>query len=222
MRPRLRLEDDVLHILAIGAHADDIELGCGGTILKLAAARPGLMVTWLVLTAAGDERRAAEATASAEAFLAGVARADVRLEAHPDRFLPYEPAGVKRTVAELAGELSGEAAPDLVLTHRREDRHQDHRFVAELTWQSFRTSTILEYEIPKWEGDLGQPNVYVHLDAAHVDGKVEALVRHFPSQHGKRWFDEEAFRALLRLRGIECNAPSGYAEAFTGTKLVIT
>ena len=221
MTPLLDLGEHA-HLLAVGAHADDIELGCGGTVLKLVERLPGLRVTWVVLTAGRDGTRRAEAQASADTFLAGAARVDVRLHDLRDRYLPYEPATAKAVFEELAADLSGPDAPDLVLTHRRDDRHQDHRFVAELCWQTFRDSMLLEYEIPKWERDLGQPTLYVHLDDDHVDRKVAAVREHFASQHDKAWFDEEAFRALLRLRGIEAKAPSGYAEGFQADKLVLT
>jgi LmbE family N-acetylglucosaminyl deacetylase len=200
----------VRRVLALGCHADDIEIGCGGTLLTLMRALPDLEVTWVVLAASG--RRAAEAEASARAFLAGAGRSDVRILDFRDRFLPYEGAPVKEAVADLV-----DVAPDLVLTHMRDDLHQDHRLACELTWNTFRDHLILEYEIPKYDGDRGRPNVFVPLADELADAKVRLVRDHFASQAEKRWFDEELLRGLLRLRGMECG--SRYAEAFVCRKL---
>jgi LmbE family N-acetylglucosaminyl deacetylase len=202
-------------ILCIGAHCDDIEIGCGGTILRLVAEHPGLAVDWLVLSGTGG--RAEEAADSAAAFLEGAGRTRVTVEGFRDGFLPYDGGAVKERFERLKAEID----PDLILTHRLEDRHQDHRLVAELTWNTFRDHLILEYEIPKYDGDLGAPNVFVHLDDEVCRRKVEALRTCFPSQAGKPWFDDDVFRALLRLRGMESRSPSGLAEAFYGRKLVL-
>ena len=210
-----REPDAPLHVLALGAHADDIELGCGGTILRLVAEHPGLEVDWVVLSAAGE--RAAEAADSAAAFLDGAGRTRVTLERFRDGFLPYLGGAVK----EFFERLKPRVAPDLILTHRLQDRHQDHRLVAELTWNTFRDHLVLEYEIPKYEGDLGQPNLFVPLERVHCERKVELLRKYFPSQAGHAWFTEDTFRAVLRLRGVECNAPSRFAEAFEGRKLLL-
>jgi LmbE family N-acetylglucosaminyl deacetylase len=204
-----------LRVLALGAHADDIEIGCGGTILRLVAEHPGLAVDWVVLSGHGE--RAAEATDSAAAFLAGAGAARVRVERFRDGFLPYDGGAVK----ELFERLKGEVDPDLVLTHRLEDRHQDHRLVAELTWNTFRHHLILEYEIPKYEGDLGHPGLFVPLTAELCERKVELLRKCFPSQAGRAWFTDDTFWALLRLRGVEAGTPARYAEAFTARKLVL-
>ncbi|HEX7148891.1 MAG TPA: PIG-L deacetylase family protein [Actinomycetota bacterium] len=202
-------------LLAVGAHADDIEIGCGATILRLVAEHPGLSVDWLVLSGHGD--RAGEAADSAAAFLAGAGTTRVMVEGFRDGFFPYDGGAVK----ERFERLKAEVAPDLVLTHRLEDRHQDHRLVAELTWNTFRDHLILEYEIPKYEGDLGRPNLYVPVGQEHGERKVELLRKCFPSQAGRSWFSDDTFWATLRLRGIECNAPGRYAEAFQARKLVL-
>ena len=203
-----------LEVLALGAHSDDIEIGCGGTLLRLAQAVPELKVTWVVLSAAGD--RGNEARAGAEAFLQGVAEAEIEVERFQDAFFRYGP-----DVKEYFEGLKAKVSPDLILTHHGSDLHQDHRLVAELTWNTFRDHLILEYEIPKYDGDLGSPNVFVHLDDEVCRRKVEALLGSFPSQAGKPWFDDDVFRALLRLRGMESRSPSGLAEAFYGRKLVL-
>jgi LmbE family N-acetylglucosaminyl deacetylase len=204
-----------LRVLAIGAHADDIEIGCGGTLLRLVADQPNLSVDWVVLSGLGE--RAGEAADSAAAFLQGAAESRVRVERFRDGFFPYLGGAVK----DYFEQLKSQPAPDLVLTHRLEDRHQDHRLVAELTWNSFRDQLVLEYEIPKYEGDLGQPNLFVPLAAEHCERKVELLRKCFPSQAGRAWFADDTFWALLRLRGVESNAPSRYAEAFHARKLVL-
>jgi LmbE family N-acetylglucosaminyl deacetylase len=203
------------HVLCLGAHCDDIEVGCGGTILELLRRRPAPAVTWIVLTS--DARRRAEALASARRMLRGVARKEIVISDFRDGFLPWGGDAVKRFFEEMKPRI----APDVIFTHHRDDRHQDHRLVSELTWNTFRDHWILEYEIPKFDGDFGAPNVFVHLDAAVSRRKVRAILRGFPSQRGKRWFDEEVLRAVLRLRGLESNAPDGYAEAFYCRKLVV-
>ena len=203
-----------LEVLALGAHSDDIEIGCGGTLLRLAQTIPGLKVTWVVLSAVGD--RGDEARAGAEAFLRGVAEPEIEVESFQDAFFRYGPE-----VKEYFEGLKARVSPDLVLTHHGSDLHQDHRLVAELTWNTFRDHLILEYEIPKYDGDLGSPNVFVHLEDEVCRRKVETLRSCFPSQAGKPWFDEDVFRALLRLRGMESRSPNGLAEAFYGRKLVL-
>ena len=204
-----------LRVLAIGAHADDIEIGCGGTLLRLVAEHPNVSVDWVVLSGLGE--RAGEAADSAAAFLQGAAETRVTVEQFRDGFFPYLGGAVK----EFFEQLKTRVAPDLVLTHRLEDRHQDHRLVAELTWNTFRDHLVLEYEVPKYEGDLGQPNLFVPLTADHCERKVELLRKCFPSQAGRAWFSDDTFMALLRLRGVESNAPDRYAEAFHARKLVL-
>ena len=199
-----------LRVLAIGAHSDDIEIGCGGTLLRLASEVQQLDLTWVVLSADGS--RADEARAGAEAFGATT----VEVEAYEDAFFKYG-----REVKEHFEGLKGRVAPEVVLTHHGSDLHQDHRLVAELTWNTFRDHLILEYEIPKYDGDLGAPNVFVQLDEEVARRKLEALQRCFPSQAGKPWFTDDVFRGLLALRGMESRAPSGFAEAFYGRKLAV-
>jgi LmbE family N-acetylglucosaminyl deacetylase len=198
-----------LAVLAIGAHADDIELGCGGTLLRLAGDVEELELTWVVLSAAGARRE--EAEAGARAFGA----TKVEIHDFEDAFFKYG-----REVKDYFETLKA-VEPDLVLTHTDNDRHQDHRLVAELTWNTFRDHLILEYEIPKYDGDLGAPNVFVHLDETIARRKVEALLECFGSQRSKEWFTEDLFLALLRLRGMESRAPSGLAEGFYGRKLAV-
>jgi LmbE family N-acetylglucosaminyl deacetylase len=197
-------------VLAIGCHADDIEIGCGGTLLALTRSRPGLEVTWVVLAAFGE--RGSEASASAQAFAAGAAALDLQLHEFRDGFLPYLGGDVKDVFEGLK-----EVSPDVVFTHTRNDLHQDHRLACELTWNTFRDHLILEYEIPKYDGDLGSPNVFVPLAEPLVEEKLRLLGEHNASQHGKHWFDEELFRGLMRMRGME--AATRYAEAFTCRKL---
>lgn len=197
---------DRLTVLALGAHSDDIEIGAGGLVLELIARGVRVRVHWCVLSASG--RRAEEARASADAFLAGAEAADVRLAAFRDGFLPYQGAELKSWFEALKAEV----APDLVLTHRSDDAHQDHREVCGLTRNTFRDHLILEYEIPKWDGDLGRPNAYAALSTGALERKVALLMEHFGSQRSKDWFDPETFRGLARLRGMECRAPEGFAE----------
>ena len=204
----LRLE----RVLAIGCHADDVEIGCGGTLLALTRARPDVQVTWVVLTASGA--RADEARSSATAFLDAAERTDVRVLGFRESFLPYRGGEVKEAFEELKS-----TNPDLVLTHARDDLHQDHRLACELTWNTFRDHLILEYEVPKYDGDLGTPNVFVPLAEPVVADKLRLLGEHFASQSGKHWFDDELFRGLMRIRGME--SATRYAEAFTCRKLTL-
>lgn len=200
-------------MLAIGCHSDDIEIGCGGTILRLVASNPGLEVDWVVLTAQGE--RADEARASAEDFLAGAGATRIELHGFRDGFLPYVGADVKQVFEDLKPRVD----PQIVFTHSGYDFHQDHRLASELTWNTFRRHLILEYEIPKVDGDLGRPNVFVPLTEADVDRKLDLLELHFATQSGKHWFDGDTFRGLMRLRGMEAVAPERYAEGFTCRKL---
>ncbi|MBV8716468.1 MAG: PIG-L family deacetylase [Chloroflexi bacterium] len=201
-------------LLVIGAHSDDIEIGCGGTVMRLIRDYPDLCVTWVVTTAHNE--RMAEARQSANAMLAGVNHHEVLVGPFRDGFLPYDGAAVKEYFEGLK-----RVQPDLILTHYGRDAHQDHRLVSELTWNTFRDHMILEFEIPKYDGDLGQPNFFVRLDSDLARAKVEHLLEHFPSQHGRRWFTEELFRSMMRIRGMESNATDGYAEAFYCRKAVI-
>ena len=206
--------DGVQRVLALGAHSDDIEIGCGGTILRLIAERPGLEVTWVVFCSTPE--RAGEARASAEAFLSGAARSQVLVKAHRDGFLPWAGAAVKEDFEGLKPLVS----PDLILTHYRDDRHQDHRTVSDLTWNTFRNHFILEYEIPKYDGDFGSPSFFAPLPAAVLERKIELILKAFPTQAGKAWFTADLFRAVARIRGMECAAPERLAEAFYCRKAV--
>jgi LmbE family N-acetylglucosaminyl deacetylase len=202
-------------ILCLGAHADDIEIGCGGTLLDLLARHCGVHVHWVVLSA--RDERAREAAASAPKFLAGAASHQVVLKTFRDTFFPGQYVAIK----EFFEELKQQVAPDLVFTHRREDLHQDHRLTAELTWCAFRDHLVLEYEIPKFEGDLGAPNVFVPLDESACRRKIDLLMESFPSQQAVRpWFTPDTYWALLRLRGLECNSPTRYAEGLYARKLL--
>jgi LmbE family N-acetylglucosaminyl deacetylase len=199
----------------VGAHSDDIEIGCGALVLRLIRRFPSIHIDWVVLSATGP--RASEARSAARLFLKDAHTSRIRLHRFRDGFFPYEGAEIKKTF-EL---LKGGPAPDLVLTHYRDDRHQDHRVVSDLTWNTFRDHWILEYEIPKFDGDLGSPNVFVELDDDTCRQKVNYLERSFGSQREKQWFTPETFMGLMRLRGVECRAPSGYAEAFFSRKAVL-
>ncbi len=216
MKPvRIAGPGERLSVLCIGAHSDDIEIGAGATILGWIDRGIRLDVHWAVLGAAG--RRAAEARASANEFLANAARAVVDLAEFRDGFFPHQACDIKIWFEELRGRTS----PDLILCHWREDAHQDHREVSHLAWNTFRDHTILEYEVPKWDGDLGRPNVYIPATRALMRRKEQLLYEYFGSQRSKDWFDRETFMGLGRLRGIECRAPDGFAEAFHARKLMI-
>jgi LmbE family N-acetylglucosaminyl deacetylase len=210
-----RPEASAARVLAIGAHPDDIEIGCAGTILKLIEQGAVSEVCWVVLS--GDGERAEEARGSAEALLDGVPRSEIVVCDFPDGFFPYAGQRIKDFFERLKVELS----PDVVLTHQRADLHQDHRLCCELAWNSFRDHLILEYEVPKYDGDMSAPNAFVPLSEGLSRRKVDHLMSHFGSQRSKRWFREELFSSLLRLRGMECNSPSSYAEAFFCRKAVL-
>lgn len=204
-----------LDILCLGAHSDDIEIGAGGLLLSLIAARRVARVTWCVLSAAGP--RQDEAKRSAASLLAGVGETSMKLERFRDGFFPAERVAIK----EWFESVKAHTSPDLVLTHHGDDAHQDHRLVAELTTNTFRDHLVLAYEIPKWDGDLGRPNAYHALSAAVLERKIALLMEHFATQRSKDWFDPETFRGLARLRGMECRAPERYAEAFHARKLLV-
>ena len=203
-------------LLVIGAHSDDGEIGCGGTVLQLIAANPDIDVTWVVVT--GTTTRQTEARESADALLAGAKSHRVICGTLRDGFLPYLGAAPKEFFESVAASCN----PDLILTHSRDDLHQDHRICAELTRNTWRSHFILEYEVPKWDGDLGRPNTYVPIDQKTADRKVAHLMNHFASQRSKTWFTEDTFRGLMRIRGIECASPSGLAEAYFAPKVSLT
>jgi LmbE family N-acetylglucosaminyl deacetylase len=204
-----------LKVLCVGAHSDDLEIGCGGTILTWLASMPALEVTWLVLGAEGD--RALEAQRSARTLLARAAATRIIVADFRDCYMQSQYAEVKSRFEELRREVD----PDVILTHRLEDRHQDHRLAAELTWNTWRNHLVLEYEIPKYEGDLATPNAYVPVSAAVVRRKIGHLKRFFSSQRSKDWFTDDTFRGLMRLRGLESRSRSGFAEGFHARKLVL-
>ncbi len=203
------------NILCLGAHSDDIEIGCGGTILRLLEQYPRSILHWVVFS--GSDLRAKEALRAAELFAGSALIKEPTIKSFRDGFMPFTGVAVKSVFEDELKAIS----PDIIFTHSRKDAHQDHRFIAELTLNTFRDHLILEYEIPKYDGDLGQPNFFVPLQAGHFQKKVQFLMEAFQSQREKRWFREETFFSLMRLRGMECAAPTGYAEAFYGHKLVL-
>ena len=205
--------DDTLRVLAIGSHADDLEIGCGGTLLALVEHYRSLEVRWIVLSASGC--RAEEARASAESLFEG-GRVSIELGEFRDGFFPYEIGAIK----EFFEGLKWGPDPDLIFTHHGEDRHQDHRTVSDLTWNTFRDHLILEYEIPKYDGDFGRPNLFVELSDETCRRKIDHLLEHFGSQADRHWFTEDLFLAALRLRGMEAHSETRYAEAFYARKLV--
>ncbi|MBK8047663.1 MAG: PIG-L family deacetylase [Anaerolineales bacterium] len=202
-------------VLCLGAHSDDIEIGCGGAVLALTERYPGLMVDWVVFS--GNPLRQAEARASADAFFGCGRRKEIELYDFRDGYFPFEGALVK----DRFEALKSRPQPDLIFTHRRDDRHQDHRLISDLTYNTFRNHLILEYEIPKYDGDLAAPNVFISLPMFAYQRKVELLMAHFATQRSRDWFTPETFLGLMRLRGVECRADSGYAEAFFCHKLVL-
>jgi LmbE family N-acetylglucosaminyl deacetylase len=207
--------DRVLRVLCLGAHADDIEIGCGGTVLALTEQRRNVTVDWVVFSAAPERER--EARASADAFLAAAKEKSVVVKAFRDGFFPYIGGDIK----EQFERLKEACAPDLILTHHRHDLHQDHRLISELTWNTFRRHLILEYEIPKSDGDLGAPNLFVPLDESTSRRKIDYILEHFQSQADRSWFSREVFTGILRLRGLEANSPTALAEGFYCRKAVL-
>ena len=203
--------ENAKRLLFLGAHSDDIEIGCGGTILRLTKQNPGLEIVWVVFSADGSRRR--EARSGAQLFLKDAGQSRVVLKKFRNGFFPVQGELIKESFETLKRSFS----PDIVFTHYREDRHQDHRLLSDLTWNTFRDHLILEYEIPKYDGDLGIPNLFVPLDEAVCRRKARDLCRIFSTQKRKHWFSEDTFLALMRLRGIEC--ASRYAEAFHCRKI---
>lgn len=203
-----------LKLLCLGAHSDDIEIGCGGTVLRLLEENPAPEVCWVVLGASGT--RKAEALKSANLFLASVRQKEVITKEFRDGYFPY----VGTEIKDFFEELKRKYTPDLILTHYREDLHQDHRLVSELTWNTFRNHLVLEYEIVKYDGDLGAPNFFVYLSESVVKRKIRNILECFQSQRNKNWFTEDTFSSILRLRGVESNAPEKHAEGFYCRKMV--
>ncbi len=202
-------------ILCLGAHSDDIEIGCGGAVLTLQQKHQHLSVYWVVFGA--SQERMLEARTSADRFLESVESKTIIVKEFRDGFFPFAGSAIKDYFEQLKEEFT----PNLIFTHHRNDLHQDHRTICELTWNTFRDHLICEYEIPKYDGDLGTPNLFVHLDEATCRKKVRYILDSFRSQADNHWFGEDSFLALLRLRGIECNSPSKYAEAFYCRKVVL-
>jgi len=212
---QLARSGDRLSVLCLGAHSDDIEIGTGATLLGLMDRGIHLQVHWCVLSAVGEREK--EARAAAADFLSKAASAHIEVMPFQDGFFPEQGDAIKSWFEMLKARVN----PDLILTHYRDDAHQDHRQVCRLTWNTFRDHCVLEYEIPKWDGDLGQPNIYIPVSAEVLRRKIELLNLHFGSQRSKQWFDSELFLGLARLRGMECRAPERYAEAFFARKLTV-
>ncbi|HZO38337.1 MAG TPA: PIG-L deacetylase family protein [Methylomirabilota bacterium] len=207
--------DRATRILCVGAHADDIEIGCGGTMLALTEQLRNVAVDWVVFSATPERER--EARASADAFLAAAKETTVVVHAFRDGFFPYVGGQIK----EEFERLKERCAPDLILTHYRQDLHQDHRMISELTWNTFRKHLILEYEIPKYDGDLGAPSLFVPLAEATCERKIDYLMEHFRSQRERSWFSRGVFTAALRLRGLEASSPTALAEGFYCRKVTL-
>lgn len=197
-----------LQVLCLGAHSDDIEIGCGATIFRLLREYPDIEINWVVF--GSSDIRTEEAVNSANQLLGDVKDKKIVVKGYRDSFFPYIGSQVKEYFEQIKSEMD----PDIIFTHYGRDYHQDHRLISELTWNTFRNHLILEYEIPKYDGDLAAPNFFVHLDEATCQWKAEHLMSHFKSQLGRHWFTKETFLGLLRLRGIEAKSPGGYAEAF--------
>jgi len=207
-------DNSAYRVLCLGSHADDIEIGCGGTVLKLVEDYKKIIFYWVVFSS--NQQRAQEAIESANSFLGSVKDKNIVIKSFRDSFFPYIGVEIKEYFAQIKKEFS----PDIVFTHYRNDLHQDHRLISELTWNTFRDHLILEYEIPKYDGDLGTPNFFVHLNESICRQKVQNIIRNFKSQKENHWFSEEIFLSILRLRGIESNSSSRYAEAFYCRKMV--
>jgi LmbE family N-acetylglucosaminyl deacetylase len=205
---------DPVMVLCLGAHSDDIEIGCGGTLLHLIRAVPRVKFHWVVFSASGPRRQ--EAAKSADMFTDGCEH-ELIVKEYRDGFLPYSGGEVK----EFFEQTKAHVNPDIIFTHWHGDAHQDHRLISELTWNTFRNHLIFEYEIPKFDGDIGQPNLFVPLEAPLYEQKVDYLLKAFDSQRAKPWFDRDIFLGLMRIRGMESNSPSGYAEAFHARKMLV-
>ena len=207
--------EDLRVVLCLGAHCDDIEIGCGGTLLRLLEEHPGLSVHWVVF--GSTPLRAEEARLGAGRFLSGAGEESVTIYEFADGFFPYHGAAIKECFESLKRDVS----PDLVFTHYRQDLHQDHRTVSQLTWNTFRDHLILEYEIPKYDGDFGSPGLFAALPEAVCERKIDIILSCYRSQSGKRWFARDLFMSTLRLRGLEANSPTGLAEGFYCRKTVL-
>lgn len=204
---------DISTVLCIGAHCDDIEIGCGGTLMRWSREHPDARFVWAVF--AGEPAREAESRAAAGQLLKSASCFELKFYDFRPSYFPCQQESIKDAFEQLKLAVR----PDVIFTHKLEDRHQDHALLANLTWNTFRSHLILEYEIPKYDGDLGRPNLFVRLNDDDVTKKIEVLMESFPSQHSRTWFTPETFRGLARLRGVECAAPGGFAEAFHARKL---
>ena len=202
-------------ILCLGAHCDDIEIGCGGTILRLLKEYPGLQITWVVFSS--DKQRRREAHRSAQLFFQSSTRHRIVVKSFRDSYFPYQGSRIKKYFEVL----KQDPPPDLIFTHFRNDLHQDHRLISDLTWNAFRSHLSLEYEVPKYDGDLGAPNFFVGIDNTILSRKVRFILEAFESQKAKHWFTEDSFRALPRIRGVESSASEKYAEAFYCRKVIL-
>lgn len=203
----------VRRLLCLGAHSDDLEIGCGGTVLRILEEIRNVEISWIVFSASGE--RKLEAGRSAEKFLAGAGKREISIEGFRDGYFPYVGADIKDYFEKLKSHIS----PDLIFTHFREDLHQDHRTISELTWNTFRNHFILEYEVLKYDGDLGKPNFYITLNKEICRRKIDTILNSFQSQKNRSWFTPDAFMSIMRLRGVEINSPGDYAEAFYGRKI---
>ena len=208
-------ENRSLKVLCLGAHSDDIEIGCGGTILRLVKEAPEAHFYWLVLS--GNKDRAQEARESATSFLLPIKKKTVDVQDFRESYFPFIGAEIK----DYFEKIKNNFVPDIVFTHSVNDAHQDHQLASKLTWNTFRNHFILEYEIPKYEGDLVTPNLYTHISATDVEKKIDLICNLFKTQKEKTWFSKETFRSIMKIRGIECNSPSGYAEAFHCKKVIV-
>ena len=214
LKLNLNKQNDSISVLCLGSHCDDIEIGCGGTILRLIESYKNVVFYWVVFSS--NPQREQEAYKSAETFLSKTKAKNIIVKKFRDGFFPFMGIEIK----EFFEQLKQDFQPDVIFTHCRNDLHQDHRLISELTWNTFRNHFILEYEIPKYDGDLGSPNFFVHLDEAICQNKTKYILDSFQSQKEKHWFTKEAFLSILRLRGIESNAPNQYAEGFYCRKVV--
>jgi len=208
-------KDKPLKILCVGAHSDDIEIGCGGTILRTLSEHHSVEVLWVVFSAGGARKK--EAITSAGKFLADAKKKTIIVNNYKMSYFPYSGEKIKNYFETLKKKIS----PDIIFTHYRQDLHQDHQLISDLTWNTFRDHLILEYEIPKYDGDIGCPNFFVPISSSICRQKIDFIIGCFRSQSLKQWFSRETFQSMLRLRGIESNAPDKYAEAFYCRKIVL-
>lgn len=214
LKMKLFTSDKEPKILCLGAHSDDIEIGCGGTILRLIEAAPKAQFRWIVFS--GNKARHEEALQGASAFLSEIELKQIDIHDFRESYFPFIGAEIK----DCFEKVKKESSPDIIFTHFARDAHQDHMLISKLTWNTFRDNLIIEYEIPKYDGDLGAPNLFVHLDESLVRRKINSLCEIFQTQTKKLWFSEESFRSILRIRGVESNSPTNYAEAFYCRKMV--